>query len=312
MKYAFIGTGGFAAACLERLCSWHTPEWIATSPARAAGRGNKQKKTPVAVLAESLPSLSGVRVFESDAASRDEAILSARRDSGVEFVFVTDHGQMIKEPLLGERDGVFCLNIHPSLLPRYRGAAPIQRAIMSGDDTLGVTVFKLEAGMDSGPILLQNKFSAAGMCAGAALDEAARIGVDAFAELARSTEVRDWRFTPQDHERATRAPKISRDEEHIVWNAPAAHVVSQIKALSPKPGAWTDMRGTRLKVLDADVTERRSSARPGTLDISGDVPTVAAADFSVALKSVQQESKRAQSAAEWKKGIRDVCEMELI
>jgi methionyl-tRNA formyltransferase len=230
----------------------------------------------------------------------------------VDFVFVIDFGQLIREPLLGAGEPVGCLNIHPSLLPRYRGAAPAQRALMDGVRETGVTIFKLAMGMDSGPVLLRETLAVGDDDAGSLLERAAVAGVGAFIRYAESTPIAEWRFMPQDDALATAAPKISKEEERIDWSRSAVEILGKIRALSPKPGAWTTLGGKRLRVTRASLSPSRAGASPGRVVLDGSSPSVSTGDGAISLSLVQREGTKVQSAAEWKNGLRGATEVYLV
>lgn len=319
LTYAFFGSGVFAARCLELLSVWRAPLWVVTAPPKPAGRGRTPKDTPVKDLMDTAASLHGVPVLASADASRDEAVLAMKKNRPAAFTFVTDFGQIIREPLLAWDAPVGCLNIHPSLLPLYRGAAPVQRALMDGAQETGVTIFKLSAGMDKGPILLQEKLSIGpDDDTGTLLERAAAAGTSAFIDYASRTPLARWRFTPQDEARATNAPKISRDDERIDWREPANKIADRIRALRPTPGAWTTIRGKRLRIIEAfpaDAAEKRN-APPGLLLGTMDGrPLVAAGESgrdAVALVRIQMEGKKTGSAADWWNGLRPAGEERLV
>jgi methionyl-tRNA formyltransferase len=233
----------------------------------------------------------------------------------VDFSFVIDFGQLIREPVLAWDEPVGCLNIHPSALPLYRGAAPVQRALIDGRSETGVTVFKLAAGMDSGPILLREKIGIKDDDAGRLLDRAAVVGTSAFIKYASEHPIEEWIFEPQDDSLATIAPKIRQDEERIDWGSAAMRICGLVRALSPKPGAWTTVRGRRLKVLDASVLDSSNDsgvANGALLGVCEDGVLVSARDNSVLLRTVQMEGKKIQSALEWWNGLRATREEQLL
>lgn len=316
LKYGYLGSGRFAARCLEilsGLSGWSPPSFIVTAPAKASGRGNKLTPTPVRAFADDSPLLEGVPVVESANASGDDAVLKMLAESKVDFCFVVDFGQIIREPLLQWEAHVGCLNIHPSLLPHYRGAAPVQRALMACEGETGVTIFKLASGMDSGPVLLQRKVAIEESDDSASiLERAAIVGVDAFVNHASRVPIDEWIFTPQDDSLATCAPKISRDEERIDWGRSARDVIGTIKGLSPKPGAWTTFRDKRLRILAASLSTADCNGEPGKLTFTGNEIIVSCGNGCVSLSSVQAEGKKIQSAAEWKNGLRAAGEECLI
>jgi methionyl-tRNA formyltransferase len=250
---------------------------------------------------------SGIPLVESANASSDEAVLDLNKNARVDFAFVVDFGQFIKEPLLNAKGRIGCLNIHPSRLPCYRGAAPIQRALMDGAAEIGVSVFKLGRGMDSGPVLLQEKLAVGPYeDFGSVRERAAVLGVEAFIRLVSKTPVEEWSFVPQDDALATYAPKISSEEERIDWSATARAVSDRVRALSPRPGAWTTLKGKRLLVLSARPEEgaAKDRASPGELCLCGGNPRVASSDGFVELITVQPEGKKPQPASAWKNGLR--------
>ncbi|MDR3355434.1 MAG: methionyl-tRNA formyltransferase, partial [Synergistaceae bacterium] len=180
LRYAFFGSGSFAARCLELLSEWRLPSWIVTSPPAAAGRGGRLSMSPLGRFAAGSGILADVPLFETARASSDAMVLDARESVPVDVVIVTDFGQMIREPLLSYGERVGCVNIHPSLLPEYRGAAPVQRALMDCRRETGVTLFKLASSMDSGPVLLRREIGIGDDDdAGTILERAAVLGVGA-------------------------------------------------------------------------------------------------------------------------------------
>lgn len=308
--YAFFGSGSFAARCLALLSLWRAPRWIVTAPPKPAGRGGALRKTPVADLANSAESLRGVPVLASADASRDGAVLAMRNNCPPDFTFVVDFGQIIREPILAWDEPIGCLNIHPSLLPLYRGAAPVQRALMDGAGETGVTIFKLSAAMDSGPVLLREKIEIKpDDDAGTLFGRASEAAVRAFIDYASVTPLCAWRFTPQDDALATCAPKISREEERVDWGKPAAEIASLIRALRPAPGAWTTIRGKRLRLIEAFPLEspQENEAPPGTLiGVTDGHPAAATGRGLLALARVQMEGKKTTGAAEWWNGLRPI------
>lgn len=304
-RYGFIGNGAFAARCLALLADRLAPSWVITSPPTISGRGKKLTNTPTA---DTAASIGIAKLITSNDPSNDDRVAALFQDDPVDFTFVIDFGHLIKGWLLN--DGGGCLNIHPSLLPKYRGAAPIQRALMDRRELVGVTIFKLTRGMDSGPILLQREIEARDDDAATLLDRAAKVGVDAFIELYDAKTPSDWIFTPQVDAEATYAHKISKDEERIEWSSPAEQIVGKIRALAPQPGAWTTISGKRLKIISAAVI--CGGGDPGEMDLSGALPTVAASDGAVELRFVQPEGKKVLDARDWKNGLRDLSEVRLV
>jgi methionyl-tRNA formyltransferase len=255
--------------------------------------------------------LPGVPLIRSGSASADGEVLALREKIPVDFCFVIDFGQLIAEPILGWAERVGCLNIHPSLLPEYRGAAPIQRALMDCRAKTGVTVFKLAAGMDSGPILLRREISVkADDNAETLMGRAAITGASAFIEHASKYPADRWNFEAQDDAAATSAPKILPKEERIVWERSSHGICGLVRALAPKPGAWTTLRDKRLRILFADPlaadalgAEHRDA--PGTICGARDGGVaVTTGDGGIILRDVQPEGKKIQRALDWWNGLR--------
>jgi methionyl-tRNA formyltransferase len=305
LRYAFFGSGSFAARCLELLSRWRRPSWIVTSPPAAAGRGGRLSMTPLGRFAAESGMFGDVPIFETSSASGDARVLDAHAGVPVDVVIVTDFGQMIKEPVLSWGDRVGCINIHPSLLPEYRGAAPVQRALMDCRNATGVTLFKLASSMDSGPVLLSREIEIEDEDdAGTILERAAVVGVGAFIGHVEREAVWEWNFKPQDESAATYAPKISREEERIDWSRPADEVFGLVRALSPKPGAWTAIRGKRLRILGAGRSNADLDGAPGELvNINGSTVVICGRG-ALALRLVQAEGKKIQSVGEWLNGLR--------
>ena len=304
MSFGFFGSGHFAASCLDALLEWRAPAWIVTSPTKPAGRGRDMRPTPVESFVKS-GVLADIPLVRSSSVSSDERVLLLSKKIPVGFCFVIDFGQLIKEPILSWNEPVGCLNIHPSLLPCYRGAAPVQRALMDRASEIGVTVFKLAKTMDSGPILLSERIPVKdGDDSGSLLARAARTGAGAFIKYLRERPVSKWTFSPQDDSMATHAGRICPEEERIDWAASALEIWGKVRALSPRPGAWTTARGRRLKVLGASVSAERPAGMHGELIEMREGGVIAAAgDGCVILEKVQTEGKKIQTAMEWWNGL---------
>ncbi|GHV53844.1 methionyl-tRNA formyltransferase [Synergistales bacterium] len=306
MEYGFFGSGDFAARCLELLAGWVRPSWIVTAPPRPAGRGKEPRPAPVEIFAV-CGEFKDVPLVRSASASSDEAVLNLSRDIPTDFCFVIDFGQIIKEPLLREREPVGCLNIHPSLLPRFRGAAPVQRALMDGAGETGVTVFKLAQAMDAGPVLLSRAIDINDIDdTGSLLERAAIAGTEAFINYANANAIGEWSFTAQDDSSATFAPKIRASEERVDWGKSSAEIWRLTRALSPKPAAWTTIRGKRLRLIKTSRGDELtvSGEHGELLGLKSGGVVVACGDGALLLTEVQLEGKKIQRAADWWNGLR--------
>lgn len=295
MRIVYMGTPRFAVPALEVLagCGRHDVVAVVTQPDRPKGRHLQLAPCPVkeAALARGLPVLSPERIAEG------LAELTALRP---DVIAVAAYGQFIPRPVR-ELAARGCINIHPSLLPRYRGAAPIQWAVANGDRETGVTIMHVARVMDSGDIILQRPFSIPPDARAAELEpQLAQIGADMLLEaidlLAAGTAPR----IVQDEAQVTIARKLVKEDGRIDWSRPAAEIVNRIRGFSPWPGCHFLHAGTAVKVLRADALPKNGA--PGTL--VDDAPVVACGAGALRLIEVQPEGKRPMPAADWLRGAR--------
>lgn len=295
---AFMGSGHFAARCLELICERLRPEWVLTNAPKSAGRGLAMKNTPVWELAASL----GLPVYTTAKLSADAERVEWIKANAPDVLLVIDFGHIIKEPVLSAAK-YGCLNIHPSKLPEYRGSAPLQRALMDGRTKSAVSIFRLDAGMDSGPILAQPELEIAPEDDFASLAEkAARLGTDTLLRYLCDTPPDEWSFTPQSDDGATFAPKIEKSEGKIDWTRAAAEIADKVRAIGASPGVFCSVRGKRLRVYRAEAAE--GTGAPGTYMLAGGTPCVACGDGTLRLLEVQPEGKKIQRAQDWARGLR--------
>jgi len=269
LRLAVAATAPFGAAVLEGLAAHHDVEVLITRPDRPSGRGRKETAPPAKVMAERL---------------RIPVEQPGRVDSfpgTAPTVVVAAYGALIPDSLLTER---LWLNVHPSLLPRWRGAAPVERAIMAGDRETGVTIHRTTSELDAGPIAAQRAFPVAlEDDAGTVYERAAVVAVELLAEV-----LPEPTFRPQEGDGVTYAEKIAPVDRKIDWSRPAREIVNRVRALSPHIGAWGIVEGTRLVVW---------RARPAV----GDAPLVVGG---VELLEVQPEGRRRMTAEEYVRGLR--------
>ena len=251
-----MGSPGFAVPTLDALvAAGHDVVAAYCQPPRAAGRGNALKPTAVQVGAEVL----GIEVrspasLKSIEAQADFAALDA------DVAVVAAYGLILPQAVLDAP--VFgCLNVHGSLLPRWRGAAPVQRAIMAGDDVTGVTIMQMEAGLDTGPMLLKREVRIDRKDAAQLTDELAIVGADLMVEVLG--KLNELPLLPQPAEGVTYAAKISKDEARIDWSRSASELQRLVQGLAPFPGAWFEIGGERIKLRAAEAVE--GSAAVGTV-----------------------------------------------
>ena len=248
LRLAFMGSPDFAVPALDALvAAGHEVAAVYAQPPRRAGRGKKDRPTPVQARAEALGLSVRMPVSLRDAEAQAEFAAL-----GLDVAVVAAYGLILPRPILdAPRRG--CINIHPSLLPRWRGAAPIQRAVMAGDALTGICIMRMEEGLDTGPVLLRETTPIGPHETAAELQHrlAIRSGemlVEALAALADGTATE----TAQAEEGVVYAPKIDKAEARIDWTRPAAELDPHIRGLSPVPGAWFETQGERVKILLAE------------------------------------------------------------
>ncbi|SDX20290.1 methionyl-tRNA formyltransferase [Celeribacter indicus] len=287
-----MGSPEFSVPVLDALVeAGHDILCVYCQPPRPAGRGKKDRPTPVQARAMSL----GLPV-RHPANFRDPAEVAAFADLGADVAVVVAYGLLLPQSVLNApRHG--CLNIHASLLPRWRGAAPIHRAILAGDAETGVCIMQMEAGLDTGPVLLRRVTQIGESDTTASLhDRLSDLGAKAIVEaLARLPELTP---APQPEAGATYAKKIDKDEARIDWTRPAVEIDRQIRGLSPFPGAWSTFRGERIKFHLSRVTDGQGA--PGA--VIGAL-TIACGEGAVEILSAQREGKRAMQIEEILRGL---------
>ncbi|MGB0625480.1 MAG: methionyl-tRNA formyltransferase [Alphaproteobacteria bacterium] len=294
MRIAFLGTPDFSVPALDALiAAGHEIACVYTQPPRPAGRGQGERRSAVHDRADA----AGIPV-RTPAILREEAEQAAFAALELDAAVVVAYGLILPQPVLdAPRHG--CINIHASLLPRWRGAAPIQRAILAGDAETGVTIMQMDAGLDTGPELLREAVPiTAETNAGMLRDTLAELGGRLIVEALRG--VADGRLTPvpQPDTGDTYAAKIERGDERIVWSLDAASLDRHVRAFAPWPGAWFEHDGERIKVLAATPAEA-DGARGTVLD---DALTVACGDGALRLLKVQRAGKGAMDAADFLRG----------
>lgn len=293
MRVIFMGTPDFSVLALDALVkAGHEIVAVYTQPPRPAGRGKKPKSSPVQARAEALGLL--VRSPVNFKAEEDRADFTALE---ADVAVVVAYGLILPQPVLdAPRHG--CLNIHASLLPRWRGAAPIQRALMAGDTETGVCIMQMEAGLDTGPVLRRARTAiSATDTAGTLHDRLAALGAQEVVEALN--RLPDMQPEPQPDVGVTYAAKIDKAEARIDWTAPAEDVDRRIRGLAPFPGAWTMIGAERVKLLGAVLAEGQGA--PGA--VLADDLTVACGSGAVRLTRLQRAGKGAQDAEVFRRGF---------
>jgi methionyl-tRNA formyltransferase len=294
LRLIFMGTPDFALPTLAALAGGgHEIVAVYTRAAKPAGRGMDLQESPVAREARKrgLPVLTPKTL-------RDAATLAEFRKFGAAAAVVVAYGLILpKEILQAPRLG--CFNVHASLLPRWRGPAPISRAIMAGDKESGVTIMKMDEGLDTGAMADRERVPIGpDMTAGDLHDELARLGAELMLRTLATLDRGTLQTEPQPAQGVTYAAKIDKNESRIAWTKPWREVHDHIRGLSPFPGAWFETGGVRVKALRS--TQGEGSGKPGT--VLDDRLTIACADGAVRLTQVQRAGAKAMSAEEFLRG----------
>ncbi|QZD93358.1 methionyl-tRNA formyltransferase [Qipengyuania xiapuensis] len=292
MRIIFMGSPDFAVPTLQALVdAAHEVVCVYTQPPRPGGRRGKElTKTPVHQLAERL----GIEVRHPTSlksAEEQEKFAALNADIGV----VAAYGLILPQAILdAPKHG--CLNVHASLLPDWRGAAPIHRSIMAGDEVTGVTIMQMEAGLDTGPMLATVRTPVEDKTTGELTEELAELGAQLM--VGTLIDIDALQAVEQDHEAATYAKKIDKAEARIDWSRPAQDVVRHVHGLSPFPGAWFELDGVRVKLLRAELAE--GSGEPGT--VLDDDLAIACGEGAIRPVRLQRAGKPAMERGEFLRG----------
>jgi len=297
VRVVFFGTPEFAVPSLEALLGeGFDVVAVVTQPDKPQGRSRSTAVPPpvkAAAEAEDVPVLQPER-------PGDPAFVERLRALAPDVGVVVAYGHILKPDLLGlPRHGM--INLHPSLLPELRGAAPVEWAILNGLKQTGVTIMRMEEGLDSGPILLQIPHDIDPAVTGGELSEhLSEMGAQALVEALALFDTNGLAPHPQEQARATYAPKLTRETAHIRWADPAERVARLIRALDPRPGAWTELDGREVKLFGARVVEGRGA--PGEVQKTDDGLRIATGRGAVQVEEVQPAGKSRMAAAEWVRG----------
>ncbi len=291
MRIIFMGTPDFAVPALRALhTAGHEVVCVYTQPPRPAGRGKQLRTSPVQVAAEALGLV--VRFPKSLKGEAEQAEFAALN---ADVAVVAAYGLILPQAVL-DAPAHGCLNIHASLLPRWRGAAPIHRAVMAGDGETGVTIMQMEAGLDTGPMLHKVTVPVGRKTTGDLFEELGAVGAAAMVEVLADLPA----FPPevQDDSAAIYAPKIDKAEARIDWAEPAAVIERKVRGLAPFPGAWFELEGERVKLLLAEVVD--ASSAPGT--VLDDDLTIACGQGALRPLRLQRAGKPMLERAEFLRG----------
>ncbi|MCS7185531.1 MAG: methionyl-tRNA formyltransferase [Armatimonadetes bacterium] len=301
MRVVFLGTPEFAVPSLEAIVnSGHEVALVVTQPDKPAGRGLKLTPPPVKIASQNL----GLTVFQPERLNEPES-LKVIAEAKPEVLVVVAYGRILKEQCLAIPPKG-CINVHPSLLPKYRGPAPIQHAILNGDEVTGVTTMFMDVGLDTGDIILQREVRIEpDDTAGTLSKKLSMVAADLLVETLRLLEQGDVPRFPQDHSQATYAPMLPPEIAHLDFSQPAKRLRNIIRALNPEPGAYSFFRGKRVKFWMAQVSDEQATLPPGTIvSVEKKSLGIATGNGLLLPTEIQTEGKKVLHVDEWLKGMK--------
>ncbi len=297
MRLAFMGTPDFAAKALDALvAAGHEIAAAYCQPPKPANRGHQLQKSAVQIMAEEqgLPVYTPKTLRYAEAQAEFAAL-------HLDVAVVAAYGLILPEPIL-QAPRLGCINIHASLLPRWRGAAPIQRAILAGDTESGVTIMQMDKGLDTGPMLMRGVVPITPTTTSATLHDAlAELGSHLIVKTLSGLKEGTVQPETQPETGVTYAEKLSREDGRVDWHQPAALIERQLRALHPWPGCFFDLEGQTIKLLSAEIVTDKNG-KPG--EILDDEMTIACGQDALRLLRVQRPNKSAVSGAEFLRGWR--------
>ena len=285
-----MGSPEFAVPSLDALVeAGHTVVAVYSQPPRPAGRGKGERRTAVHEGAEAL----GIEVRTPKSLRNDEE-QERFRELNADLAVVAAYGLILPKPVL-DAPRLGCINVHASLLPRWRGAAPIQRAILAGDETSGITLMQMDEGLDTGPMLMRHTLDIRGKNAGQVTEELSKLGARMLTEwLANPTPPE-----PQPIAGETYAAKVDKAETRIDWSRSAGEIERQVRAFAPSPGAWFEVKGERIKLLEAGFAD--AAGEPG--EVLGDQLTIACGQGSLRPLKLQRAGRAPMSVDDLLRGF---------
>ncbi|MBN1955421.1 MAG: methionyl-tRNA formyltransferase [Anaerolineae bacterium] len=289
MRVVFMGSPAFAIPTLEALATACTVVGVVTQPDRPAGRGSRLQPPPVKITAQEL----GIPIFQPERL-HDSVAIARLAQWAPGLIVVAAFGQLLPPALL-DMPPYGCLNLHASLLPRWRGAAPIPAAILAGDPATGITVMRMDEGLDTGPIILQQEEPIqADDTTGTLTERLAQLAAAAILETLPPYIQGALAPQPQPEEGITYCQQLTKKDGRIDWHRPALELARQVRAMDPWPGAFTTWQGQRLKILQAyPLPDWRGPEPPGTVIEVDDKTAVATGDGALQLLAVQQAGRKA-------------------
>lgn len=298
MKVIFIGSGELGVPTLRKLIEKHSVIGVFAQPDRPAGRGYKLKAPPIKEEAEKL----GLKIWQPEKIGSEEA-LKPIYESSPDVIVLAAYGQILSKKLL-EIPRLGAVNLHASLLPKYRGAAPVHWAIINGEKITGATTFLMDEGLDTGDILLQREiFIQDEDTAGTLYDKLAELGADLVLETLEGLEKGTIKRKPQDHKAASYAPKLKKSNGQINWKRCSHDIFNLIRGTNPYPGAFTFFNELRLKVHKSKIVDQQLKGEPGEIVIfAKEGFIVKTKDGALELVEVQPEAKKRMSGMDFVRG----------
>lgn len=296
MKVVFMGTPDFAVPVLENLVKEHEVVCVYTRAPKEAGRGQKESKTPVHLKAEKL----GIEV-RTPKTLRNEQEQVDFKALNADVAVVAAYGLILPQPVL-DAFPKGCINTHASLLPRWRGAAPIQRAIEAGDEKSGVTIMQMDAGLDTGDMLMKGEVEITDTMTGGDLHDAlSQIGADLIMEALRNLD----KIKPekQNDEGTCYAAKIEKEESHLDFSLPAAVIERKIRAFNPFPGTYFEYNGERFKIWEAEAFDVASGYASGVIIPNDSGLLIACGEGMLLVTKIQRQGKKAMTTEELLRGF---------
>lgn len=298
-KIIYMGTPDFAVPALEALVrEQYDVALVVTQPDRPKGRGKKLQPTPVKECAEK----AGIRVLQPAKIKDNEEFFQELEAAAPDLIIVAAYGKILPKRIL-DLPAQGCVNIHASLLPRFRGAAPVQRSIMEGDERTGVTLMYMEEGLDTGDMIDRSATEIGKKNAGELLDELSVMGAELL--ISRLPDLLQGNVTAekQDDSLATYSPMVDKSEGRLDFSRTAEQLERLVRGMSPSPGAFTEYNGQRMKVKMADVIESGSHENPGEILSAGEAGiAVACSQNTFLITELQMPGKKAAKAADYLRG----------
>ncbi len=299
MKIVFMGTPDFALASLDKLIDGgYEIAAVVTQPDRPKGRGKKLTPPPVKERALG----AGLRVLQPERV-KDSGFIEALKELSPDIIIVVAYGQILPEEIIN-LPAMGCINVHASLLPKYRGAAPINWCIINGESRTGVTTMYMDKGMDTGDILLQRETEIGeNETAGELHDRLAALGADLLLETLEGLQRNEVERKAQDHSAATYAPQLVRENGRVDWNLDAKSIYNIIRGTNPWPGCYTVYKGERMKLWEAKVLEQKSRGTAGkVLEAGHGGMLVQAGSGTLLVTKIQMPSSRVMTVDEYLRG----------